>query len=264
VRFGLWLETFSQATVHKIDGSMWSLVVELHFYILLPLLSYCLARLSHGSLARAGGLLLILGSVGAALRIVLPHLDSNSTEVYRNWLPTTFQFFVPGMLLALLRVAWQQGRLPPLRGPLARGDVWLLGSLPFWAAVFWHFSWEPLCIVASFLAVGACVLPVRPGRLVGVLERRPLAALGVASYSLYLWHLPLEVHLHRASWEPGGFLGQLGVALAASCAVAAVSYLVIEAPFLRLRRRWTPDIAAPQRPVDPAHDPRLARVATEP
>ena len=64
---------------------------------------------------------------------------------------------------------------------------------------------------------------------------RPLALLGTASYSLYLWHLPLIEAIGSAEWS---FLGLLAVAGPACVAVAFVSYRLVEEPFLRLRTRW--------------------------
>ena len=93
-------------------------------------------------------------------------------------------------------------------------------------------------ILVSVLLVGACVLPLRPGPLVQTLEWRPLAVVGVASYSLYLWHDPILKALAKSPWAPSGFLGLLAVGLPLCCLVALMSYALIEAPFLRLRRRW--------------------------
>jgi peptidoglycan/LPS O-acetylase OafA/YrhL len=92
--------------------------------------------------------------------------------------------------------------------------------------------------------VAACVLPLRPGRLVRALEWKPLAAVGVVSYSLYMWHFPLVVHLTSA----GHMLRSFVLLVPLSLAVACVSYFAIEAPFLRLRRRWAPS-APVQRPA---------------
>ena len=104
-------------------------------------------------------------------------------------------------------------------------------------------------VVAAFLVVAGCVLRLRPGVATRVLEWRPLATLGVASYSLYLWHVPLitAVGGNPVDFRPTGpvFEGHphrllyLGVLSLAVCSAAALaSYALIESPFLRLRRRW--------------------------
>jgi hypothetical protein len=57
--------------------------------------------------------------------------------------------------------------------------------------------------------------PLWPGPLVRSLEWRPLALIGVASYSLYLWRLPILLALDRARWAPSDFLGLLAIGLQA-------------------------------------------------
>jgi peptidoglycan/LPS O-acetylase OafA/YrhL len=185
------------------------------------------------------GLLMCVGGVSLALRLALVTFKSVPDPLVQFSLPTTFFFFVAGMLVAVARLA-AEGR--SLR---IGADTLLLCSLPVWAAVFYRYSWEPLCAVAAMLMLGACVLPLRRGRLLRALEWRPLAAVGVASYSLYMWHFPLVVHI---AWL-GNTLRSFVVLVPLSLVVAFASYYAIEAPFLRLRRRWA--AAAPaQRPVE--------------
>ena len=82
------------------------------------------------------------------------------------------------------------------------------------------------------------MLPLRAGPVVRVLEWKALAFVGVVSYSFYMWHLPLLEQLGETSWEPGSFLGLLLLSLPLGLGAAILSYRFIEAPFLRLRRRW--------------------------
>jgi peptidoglycan/LPS O-acetylase OafA/YrhL len=87
--------------------------------------------------------------------------------------------------------------------------------------------------------VGALVLPLRDGPYVRALRLRPLALLGVASYSLYVWHLPI------VKWLAIDSFGLACLACIPLClAVAWASYRVIETPGLRLRRRWADSSAA--------------------
>ncbi len=50
-RFALFIENFSRATATRLDSPIWSLVVELHFYVALPLLAWLIARVARRSLA---------------------------------------------------------------------------------------------------------------------------------------------------------------------------------------------------------------------
>ena len=65
----------------------------------------------------------------------------------------------------------------------------------------------------------------------------------MASYSLYLWHVPVIRELNNHARL--GALGLLAAGAALALSVAAASYLAVERPFLRLRRRWGPVPAAP-------------------
>jgi peptidoglycan/LPS O-acetylase OafA/YrhL len=237
LRFGTLTENLFRSTAFTVDGPIWSLIVELQFYALLPLVAFALARIARGSLRNAAVLLLAAGLAGAALRVELVnHHHTADPRIVRSLLTTAF-FFVPGMLLALARIAWDRRGELRLPGLLGWGDAWLLASLPVWLFVFDDYARTPWAAVASFLVVGAAALPLRPGPLIRALDWRPLALIGVASYSLYLWHLPIVEALSRHGIHGLAALAALSVGL--SLAVAFVSYRVIEAPFLRLRRRWS-------------------------
>lgn len=238
-RHGLLVQSLSLRTLNTVDGPLWSIAVELQFYALLPLLAWALRRLSRGSIARAGASVAVLGMASLAWRVWTVQVPAHP-GAWQYQLPTTFCFFVPGLFLAQLRRAWEWGRPTWLRGTAARQDAWIVASVAAFALVWWRYDLEGLTALASFFVVGAVVLPLERGRLVELLDWRPLALLGVASYSLYLWHLPLVEELAGASWAPRSVLGQLALALVLCVGVAAVSYRVIEAPFLALRRRWTP------------------------
>jgi peptidoglycan/LPS O-acetylase OafA/YrhL len=224
---------------------MWSLVVEVHFYILLPLLAIALHRLAKGSSRRV---LLILALLAVA-SIKIHHLGDGAghgwAAVWDSSLPATFFFFVPGMALAVLK-SEPGGRtfssLVPRR--LASANIWLAAAVPFWAVTVASFTLtgEVACAVGSFFALGACVLPLRASRLVAALDWKPVAALGVASYSFYLWHLPLATwvrhrHLEFFGGNPPAWLFFVE-SLVVCVPVAFVSYAIVESPFLRLRRRW--------------------------
>jgi peptidoglycan/LPS O-acetylase OafA/YrhL len=64
-----------------------------------------------------------------------------------------------------------------------------------------------------------------------LVELPPLALLGRASYSVYLWHLPI---IEEVSRRNPGDIGRIAViAIPITAVVSATSYLAIERPFLR-------------------------------
>ena len=83
------------------------------------------------------------------------------------------------------------------------------------------------------------------GRVGRVLNWAPLAFVGTASYSLYLWQ---QLFLNRTSDAPAAAF-PLNLALA--CAAALASYYLVEQPALRLRRRletsWRRPVAGADR-----------------
>ena len=231
------------AGANPYNGVLWSVVIEAQFYVLLPLLALGLRFVSGGRRWIAAAVLVALAVASCVVRIhataPVGGLD-HPLPTLEYSLPATFLFFVPGMLLALLRLELSERavRLPAL---LARGDLWLLLAAGLWAVQFARYDWFLLAAAASFLMVGAAVLPgIRSGPLLRALEWRPLALVGVASYSLYIWHVPILAAITESLGPFSGFPVALAVALPLCVAAAFASYAAIERPFLALRRRWGP------------------------
>ncbi|MBW8801354.1 MAG: acyltransferase [Streptomyces sp.] len=243
-RFPLLLQGFWPDTVIRVDGPAWSLAVEAQFYLLLPLLAWVLRR----GAREAGVAVLVLAGVGTALAVATVTSPSGSA-VWKYSLPANLVYFVPGIALA---VAQEHGAFNRLRGR-AGGHLRLLllaASLPFWFSfVLWPRT-AALSAVASGLTVAAVALPLGDGRVVRVLSHRFLVAAGTLSFGIYLWHEPLThlVHGHLVT----GWLPLLAVVLPASVLLATLSYLLVEAPSLRLR-----DVPWPVRGGLPAREVRL-------
>ena len=88
------------------------------------------------------------------------------------------------------------------------------------------------------------------GPIARVLSLRPLVWMGTVSYGAYLWHYPVVIELDSARTGLGG-LGLLAVRVAATFALAAVSYYLIERPvmegvFWRSLRAAGPAAAPPR------------------
>jgi peptidoglycan/LPS O-acetylase OafA/YrhL len=100
------------------------------------------------------------------------------------------------------------------------------------------------------LLFAAIVIPdagdPRSRRVVGFLESRPLVAVGVASYSVFLWHLPLIVWLADHGLTLGGWGGLLANTLIVAVPVgllSALTYRFVEKPALRLKHSMRTDTA---------------------
>jgi peptidoglycan/LPS O-acetylase OafA/YrhL len=260
-RFALFLESFSAHTVATVDPPVWSLVVEVQYYLLLPLFAWVVTRASRRSVPRAAGLVAVLGVAALVLRLTTVTWADHPSAVWRYSLPATCVFFFPGFLLALLRVHLDNARQSWARIPVVGSATgWLGAGAVVWLLVAYRYNLDALLLVSSALLLGACVLPLRADLGLRLLDLRVIAGLGAASYSLYLWHGPIVEALSRASWVPHGFVPLVTVSLLLCSAVAVVSYRVVETPFLRLRRTWSPARLPEQRVMQPAATiPTVAR-----
>lgn len=226
----------------------WSLTVEGHFYILLPVLALLTYRRFGGPALLAGAVLLTVG-----------------WEAARGGLPSSLivgrlDQFVAGMLVAeVYRRHQEGGRSTVVRLALARGVGLLLGLVLLAVGVYhgqllgippgtWFDGWQHPVAGLAIAGLGLRLLcQAEAGRLRRFLERPSLVLVGTLSYSIYLWHLPiLEGVLHTlepfSSWMPvvDDALG-VGLAVALSLGVAALSYTYVELPFMRRTRRRSRD-----------------------
>lgn len=233
--FGLMGQTFFPSHVPLIDGPLWSVIVEVHFYIVLPFFAIALAKVTGGRMEWGIILLAVLAIAGVLTFQLISPLRNGYAWQYS--LVANFGFFSAGMLLALLQIRWAD-RVAGWTSALRRSDYWFAVALVLWILVSLTYSpW--IAVLASFVTVGACVLPSVKGGVIRALEWRPLAVLGVASYSLYVWHLPIILGLLRLSWLPHSFFLRFALTVLISSLVALLSYRLLEEPWLRLRRAWS-------------------------
>jgi peptidoglycan/LPS O-acetylase OafA/YrhL len=141
------------------------------------------------------------------------------------------------MALALLSTTRRWERVSAASGWLA--PLAFVAGVGMYAAVCAAWPREATSSLnLAYLPIAALLL--LPALLTGSSWlSRPLgnpvfAWLGVVSYGIYLWHSTLitVAGRHTSSHAAAGLLG-----LAATLAAAAASYYVVEAPFLRMKRR---------------------------
>ena len=264
VAFGTFTQDFSTATSGQVDAPMWSLGTEMQFYILLPLIAWGLARVSRGSLRVAS---ISLGVIAAASLVARQVLDLGLFgTVQRTGLVLGldysilefFCYFALGMGLALWRIQILARRPRWLDGPLGHSNAWFAAAVVLWLLACYRYQLELLGALASALIIGSLVLPLRHGRAIGPFRWRWTATLGVISYSVYLWHLPVLIAITNRSLTSTfpvhygrGMTELFGIGLPVSVAIGALSYWLIERRGLARRRRWSGNTlgSAPEVPV---------------
>jgi peptidoglycan/LPS O-acetylase OafA/YrhL len=249
-------------------GPAWSLAVEVVFYLTLPLLGLLAVvaarraatpswRLLAG-LAPAG-FMLVLGLSGRAVARFLvppaggmaPGWDGDWHSVIVNSFWAKADLFSFGMALAVVYVGTRQGlvRLPD-RWPLLAVTGAAAAAVPTMLLVDrglidkTMYAYQLPTSLACTLLLALVVLPNQaehPSPLLQVLTSRPLVAVGLASYSLFLWHEPLQRLLHERGLTldgTGGFVVNLVVLGVVSGLLSALTYRYVEQP--ALRRKTTP------------------------
>jgi peptidoglycan/LPS O-acetylase OafA/YrhL len=259
---GLFMQNYFRGSMDSGIGPTWSLAVEVVFYLALPalgLLAVAAARGTASTWTRTRAVLippLLLYAIGFAASFVSEHMDA-STSIYgvlvRSFLNHA-DLFAFGMALAVLATHVFDGtlRLPrwwpaataiTFTGVVAativlsdRGVILTYqGALPY----------ETLTAIAGMLLLALIVLPRANGTvpvLTRVLDSRVFVGVGLASYSLFLWHEPLIHWMNvRGLTFSGadGFAVNLVVVSAIASVASALTYRYIERPALARKHRPT-------------------------
>ncbi len=236
--FAVFAQNTSGSTVMKLDPPMWSLAVEVCFYLALPLFGWLALRL--GRTRRAQSVVpLVLIAVGFAFNVWLA-LERPGLPFVKS-LPAMLPYFGCGMLAAVLMHGARPGR--GARIGLAVGGLTLVVADALWHALSdaAGVSSDAAVMVrdlpagfgfAALLAAIAGLAPKRAPRSVGL-----LAALGLVSYGFYLWHVPVLLWLRAHSLLPLNPFGASLVGGAVTLALATLSWRLIERPAIAWARR---------------------------
>jgi len=289
--YPLLLQTYTGGNHISSLTQMWTLSVELCFYLLIPL--FAARATPHTGEHTTGDRvvrrnLVLIGSLIAlaALAGMLAHLVPAVGTRSLVWLPANVDWFALGMLLALISACssrtgaaathWQPRFFDTWR-TLARatGLCWVFAGLLFWFATL-PVAGSRLLIVPSgwesfvkHSLYGLCALLILApltlapaGQLSAALSRRPVRYLGEISYGVYLWHLPLLLAIqHRFGYAAftGHFWLLLALTVLSSVLVASLSWRLLERPLMRLvSRRYSP----PARDRAPTADTATASSAS--
>ncbi|GAA2168195.1 peptidoglycan/LPS O-acetylase OafA/YrhL [Humibacillus xanthopallidus] len=221
-------------------NALWSLNVEEHYYLLFPVLLIAISALLK-SRRRQALVLAALCGLFLVWRIVLVYgLHAPIDRIYLAT-DTRGDSILWGAVFAL---AWN-----PVRGRAIAGGRWpwaqfilgvaLLGVariLPSNLSMTFGYTIEAMALVFIFTAVIS-----GPDTLMGrVLNWKPIAFLGVLSYSMYLCHRLILMLV--AKYLTLGIWGTAAVSLVLTIGVSYLIYRLVEQPMLRLGRRYQPHL----------------------
>lgn len=209
----------------------WSLAVEEQFYLVWPLLLLVAYRLFKSRLL---WVTVLIGLVSFGISAAGAFTSPNATFYLVH---TRFWELALGGVLAL-------GAVPARLNPALRHALSISGLALILGSIFLIDSDLPFPgIFAAPPCVGAAliILAGRDGESVAgrLLAWRPVAAVGLISYSLYLWHWPITVYQRNYA-----FIASVGpewanklLIVAVSLLVAGLSWKFVEQPFRTGARR---------------------------
>jgi len=251
------LQNYFPASMDTGIGPAWSLAVELVFYLVLPLLGWlaaACARAAHTPRSRTGAALVpvaVVIAIGLSGSLVASHVVPPGSAWQRGVVRSFWyhaDLFALGMALAVARVNLEDGRLrlPTWWRRVAAAGLVMVTLMTVLLTDRGRIQqyqgalvYETLVTVACALLLALVVLPVtasaRPPALVRLLETRVFVAVGLASYSLFLWHEPVVRWLQQHRWTvggSGGFWVNLVVLGVVSGLLSGLTYRFVERPAL--------------------------------
>jgi peptidoglycan/LPS O-acetylase OafA/YrhL len=234
------------AKFHIAFDHTWTLALEEQFYLLWPALviwagprrvvRLCLATIAVAFLARRDTIL----AYAFSERVLIARCDG---------------FALGGLLAAFLSRDRTARETALLRLGLAAG-VLLGGGFLAWGRTRYGWAWIGLPTPAwpdwTILAFGVLytgiigLVALHAGRRgLAPLRLGPLVFLGQISYGLYLYHYPVYWFLDGGKFAYDQPPGTMALKLAASLAVATLSWYLIERPLLGLKDRFAYRPATP-------------------
>ncbi len=266
----------------------WSLAVEAHFYLVLPWLLLQLHRrdaihklpLCFGITVAGCFVLRALSFVvfpgfHARIHFFGTHLriDSLMLGVFLAWHQQRSSMLTAAVgdttneapRASIMHLSWQTvaKRIPS-------SCLWLVGLLLLTPAFVFSLETNRWLTI-----VGVLLLAVGSGCWVVAAQRipehalkllKPFTALGTASYSIYLWHFPIQKWLWPAIEATGSLsapVWQPLIVVSCSCVVGYLLHHALEAPVLRIRDRLFPSkaIASTRPAVSPVDHQTMSHAA---
>lgn len=222
---GIHADGASKITINPV---YWSLIIEIHFYVILPIFYAIFYKYQ-----RAGWFFL-LALAGLGYRVALTTLLDNPTMQLLRFTPANLDFFAFGMLGAYLFIRYKD-RLKNFGHPAVQ-----LGWLGLFL-VFIHvydldfkpttaYLFAPTLLGSITAATMLSLMLNQHTKLARVITWQPIMFIAQISFSIYIWHTMIVEKI-----EPLAMPGTIKFFLAATVTLifSTITYYLIEAPFLK-------------------------------
>lgn len=228
--FVLWFEAgyFDKASEAKPLLHLWSLGIEEQFYIVFPLVLWCLVRCRRFTWLTV--LALAIASLAGSTWLVF--VDQN--QAFYSPLSRAWELLA-GVLLALspapLRPAWRKTIVDAMG--IVAGSVLLTSFFLMRESQLFPGFFVLPPVLATMVLIRVSDSSWLNQR---ILSARAMVAIGKISYPLYLWHWPLFSFAYIVeSGRPSQ--GVLILLILASFVLAGLTYKLVEQPIRRLPRK---------------------------
>jgi peptidoglycan/LPS O-acetylase OafA/YrhL len=256
----LLMQNYFRGSIDTGIGPAWSLAVEVVFYLALPIVALVAAGIGNRTTSRRGRtlavlvppfLFLLVGSVAFSTAARFSDTSAARSILVRSFLNHA-DLFSFGMALAVVAISVDDGVLTL---PAWWRKAAVLAIIALVAAIMilvdrgrlltyrGAMGYETLTALVAVLLVAAVVLPSDGARVpisIRILNSRVVVAIGLASYSVFLWHEPLIRWLQARGLTFSGARGYVEnlLLLSALTAVAAgATYRFVEKPALARKQR---------------------------
>lgn len=236
--FAVFAQNYSADTVMTLNPVTWTLSIEAALYLVLPLIGLAAYRLGHKRVAHQAVFLLVLVGVTLAWNALVFTYDWR--PIGPKVLPAYIGHFALGMLGALWFEHHRKTRSEPLSA-FSTATVFVAGLGFVFLGGFWHetdgsgityamFSGLPAALGFALMIVAAAS---GTGPAISWLRARPLVEIGIVSYGVYLWHLPLLLAARHVGLLPDAFAPRALIVAALALLAGFASWRLIEQPLIR-------------------------------
>ena len=261
--------TTAALSYNQINGVLWSIAIEVQFYILFPILLPLFRRKPYGVMAAA----FIIGEVW---RWYLRDIDHSQINWLMNQLPGMIDCFVGGMLAAKIAAQLKRDLVEPQRAGLAQ--AFTAGTLAFMLVVLLVMMYIDALryndlpdnlsrmqmntrkfVIVGF--AGAMLCSIFASTWLRKVFGNPITRfISAISYQVYMWHMWIALRLkdfhipeyvtERPMDDTAWRFPYLMLSLAVSLVVAIAMTYLIERPISRFAMKHMPRWAKPRKPKE--------------